>query len=101
MFDQSSRYRDVPLATYADDQGSVRVWVTLRVPPAKGATIGYLARPQDRVDLLADRAYGDPGAWWHIADANPATVADGPHELTATPGARIELPQPVHGEVLP
>lgn len=101
MFDQNSRYRDVPLAMYAGDHCPARAWVTLRVPPATGATIGYAARAQDRIDLLADRAYGDPGAWWHIADANPAAVADGPDALTATPGARIELPQPVHGEVLP
>ncbi|MGW7018088.1 hypothetical protein ACWGGS_01720 [Streptomyces decoyicus] len=100
MFDQSSRYRDVPVATHVDEQGRSRPWVTLRIPPETRDTLGYVTRPQDRVDLLAGRAYGDPGSWWHIADANPATAADGPSGLTDTPGTRIDLPQPVHREVL-
>lgn len=100
MFDPSSRYRDVPVTSHVDEQGRARPWAVLRIPPATGATILYETRPQDRIDLLADRAYGDPGTWWHIADANPAAVADGPSALTDTPGVRIELPQPVHREVL-
>lgn len=99
MFDQTSRYRDVPVASHVDDQGHVRLWVTLRVPPPTGPTSGYLTRPHDRLDLLAARAYGDPGAWWHIADANPAAAADGPAAMLARPGTFLALPQPVSPEV--
>ncbi|WP_051926898.1 hypothetical protein [Streptomyces durhamensis] len=101
MFDPSSRYRDVPVATYVDDQGRARPWVNLRIPPATGPTTGYLVRAHDRLDMLAARAYGDAGAWWHIADANPATAADGPAAMLDGPGSRIDLPQPVSAEVLP
>ncbi|MGW4891779.1 tail protein X [Kitasatospora sp. NPDC004240] len=100
MFDPASRYRDVPVAVHVDEQGRPRPWVTLRVPPATGPTTGYLTRPYDRLDLLAHRAYGEPGVWWRIVDANPAAAADGPDALLEPPGARIELPQPVSSEVL-
>ncbi|MFJ1708988.1 tail protein X [Kitasatospora sp. NPDC088346] len=100
MFDPGSRYRDVPAAVHVDEQGRPRPWVTLRVPPATGPTVSCPVRPYDRLDLLAYRAYGDPGAWWRIADANPAAAADPPSALPASPGTRIELPQPVSAEVL-
>jgi phage tail protein X len=100
LFDPRSRYRDTPVATYVDEQGRARPWVTLRVPAPPTATTGYRTRAQDRLDLLAARAYGDPGAWWQMADANPAAAADGPAALLRPPGTQIQLPQPVAAEVL-
>jgi hypothetical protein len=98
VFDQTSRYSGVPVDTYADQAGRPVPWVTLRIPPDTGATAGYLTRPGDREDLLANRAYGDPSLWWRICDANPAMGAV-PEQLLASPGTLIDLPQPVLPEV--
>ncbi|MFJ9456289.1 tail protein X [Kitasatospora sp. NPDC101447] len=100
MFDPASRYRDVPVAVHVDDRGRPRPWVTLRVPPATGPTVTSATRPHDRLDLLAYRTYGDPGAWWRIVDANPAAAAAGPAAVLEPPGTPIELPQPVSPEAL-
>jgi hypothetical protein len=98
VFDQTSRYHGVPVDTYTDASGRSVPWVTLRIPPPAGAVTGYLVRPVDREDLLANRAYGDPSLWWRICDANPDTGGV-PEQLVATPGVRIDLPQPVLPEV--
>ena len=98
MFDNTSRYRGVPVDTYTDQRGRSVPWVTLRIPTDAAATAGYLIRPGDREDLLANRAYGDPSLWWPICDANPAIGAV-PQQLVGDPGTRIDLPQPVLPEV--
>ncbi len=101
MFAANSRYAGLPVQTDVDATGRERAWVTLRIPPATGATIGYLVRAGDRVDTLAQRAYGDPSTWWRIADANPDDVSEGPDGLVEYVAMRIELPQPVLPEVMP
>lgn len=100
MFQQGSRYHDVAVATYVDERGAARPWVTPRLATEPAATVAYRVRAHDRIDLLAHRAYGDPGAWWRIADANPAAVSSGPAALVDSPAALIDLPHPVRPEVL-
>lgn len=43
----------------------------------------------DRLDLVANRVYGDPRAFWRLADANPdpepETLADAPAGGCASP----------------
>jgi len=48
VFDPTSRYRDQPVATDVDAAGVARPWVTLRLPPEAGATVGYVVRAGDR-----------------------------------------------------
>jgi len=101
VFDKTSRYRDVPVAAVAGDDGRVRPWVTLRISSEAVATVRYVVRTNDRVDLLANRAYGDPSLWWQVADANPEEVTDSPRGLVDEPGSQIDLPLPVRPEVMP
>jgi nucleoid-associated protein YgaU len=51
--------------------------------------------PGDRLDLLANRVYGDPLAYWRICDANDALD---PQEMlslaAADPTQRLRVPLP-------
>jgi hypothetical protein len=87
VFDQSSRYRDLPVVVSTDLRGHAHSWVVLRLTADPVATISYEVRPHDRLDL--------------IADANAEEVTGIPHELVDTPGRTIALGQPVRPEVLP
>ncbi len=92
-FDAASRYNGVPLALLpqAPDMPPV-AYVRRRFmsPLHEMALAGRVSiSSSDRPDLIAHRVYGEPLAWWRIADAN--TVTD-PFELTDTPGARIAIP---------
>lgn len=92
-FEASSRYHGVPLALLPQPGGEPPLAYVGRrfIPPLRDIAIaGRMAIASgDRPDLVAQRAYGDPAAWWRVADAN--AVAD-PFELTDTPGARIAIP---------
>lgn len=72
MFDPTSRYAKVAVKQWTDAQGRVRAHVARRIIP-EGQEIAGQAKvqPGDRLDLIANRAYGDPRAWWRIPDANP------------------------------
>jgi hypothetical protein len=93
MFDATSRYADQPVATWVDEQGRKRVYVTLREVPAPIAPQAFDRRYQvadhDRVDRIAWQAIGDPQQFWRLADANGALHPD---ELTATAGRRLLVP---------
>ncbi|MCC3766037.1 tail protein X [Streptomyces sp. UNOC14_S4] len=72
MISSRSRYahNGTELATSPD--GTVRKVIS----PSSQKTVRARARRYrwkegDRVDLLADRWYGDPTQWWRIADVNP------------------------------
>ncbi|MDI3560163.1 LysM domain-containing protein [Bradyrhizobium sp. Arg816] len=68
------------------------------VPPADVFTLlrTHTAVEGERMDLIAARELGDPGAFWRICDANDAMRPD---DLTAVPGRtlRIGLPKGVPG----
>jgi len=93
MFDANSRYAAQPVATWIDEQGRSRVYVTLReVPapiPAQPSDRRHEVTNHDRVDRIAWQEIGDPQQFWRIADANGALHPD---ELTATEGRRLLVP---------
>lgn len=101
MFDNNSRYRDLPVATSTDAHGHSHAWVTLRIVADPPATLAYQVKTHERLDLLAARAYADPTAWWRIPDANLDRVTALPHVLVDAAGATIALAQPVRPDVMP
>lgn len=87
MFLSSSRYAGV-----AQDVVTVRgVAVTVvrlrRLPAVDGDSTVVVGN--DRLDVIADRRYGDPTWSWHVADANTELEA---RRLVETPNRVIEVP---------
>jgi len=90
-FPPGSRYAGVALAQVVAPDGTVRVYLRRRfVPaPARFATLReHVVSEGERLDQIAARAFGDPGLWWRLADANGALRPD---ELTAEAGRRLRL----------
>ena len=54
----------------------VEFWDTLALPDAttRQDDIQHTVSSYDRIDLLADRYYQDPGLWWVIAWANSLDI---------------------------
>ena len=62
-------------------------------PPDAAPPLGtHQVARGDRVDLLADRYFGDPELYWRICDANPLIHPD---ELVERIGTRIVVPHPL------
>ena len=95
-FDELSRYRHVGLALLPQAGGEPPIAYVKRRFIAQRRDIAIAAEvvvhAGDRPDLMATRTLGDPLLYWRVADAN--AVADAA-ELTATPGARVLIPNPV------
>lgn len=84
---KTSRYADVPTVDATASGGRTVPALTLRVlPPADGNP--YLVLENDRLDLIADRSYGDATRFWRIADANTELDA----RRLIEPGRTIDLP---------
>jgi nucleoid-associated protein YgaU len=92
MFERGSRYEQVGDAVHVDADGREIPYKLLRVLPRAGepGTEVHVVTLGDRLDLIADRLYGDPDQLWRIADANQATRPD---RLTDRAGARLRLPR--------
>lgn len=89
MFDEDSRYAGLEIRTWTDAAGREHAYVARRIIPATQQVVGEAAvRDGDRLDLLAERAYGDPRAFWRIGDANPDPE---PLELADRPGRRLKI----------
>lgn len=86
-FLKTSRYAGLDTVQVRTAQGRKTSAVRLRILPAVDAE-PYAVREDDRLDLIANRTYQDPTAWWHVADANSELEA---RRLVA-PGRRIGLP---------
>jgi hypothetical protein len=97
MFDHTSRYYELPVATYVGPDGRAISYVTRRFLP-KGQTLPLLAEVSvqqgERIDLIAHRTLGDSVAYWRVCDANNAMD---PQTLTAEPGRRLRVPMPQTG----
>jgi hypothetical protein len=93
MFDAASRYAAQPHATWVDEHGRSRVYVTLREVPAAIAAQSFDRRHEvtdhDRLDRIAWQEVGDPQQFWRLADVNGALHPD---ELTAVTGRRLLVP---------
>jgi hypothetical protein len=98
MFDHTSRYYPLGTATLTAPDGSVTTYVRRRFLP-QGASLPLMQEaavmPGDRLDLLANRVYGAPLAFWRICDANdaldPQQMLD---EAAADPSRRLRVPLP-------
>jgi hypothetical protein len=75
MFDHTSRYYGLDIATMELPDGRTVSYVRRRILP-QGDTMPLLAEvgvaQGERVDLLSYRTLGDPLAYWRICDANNA-----------------------------
>lgn len=75
MFDHTSRYAALDTASHTLPDGRAVVYARRRFLP-KGASLPTLTSvsvvPGDRIDLLANRVYGDPLMFWRLCDANDA-----------------------------
>jgi hypothetical protein len=94
MFEHTSRYYAIPVATIVGPDGREIAYVRRRfLPPADDLPMLAEVEVQqgDRIDLVAHRTLGDPLAFWRVYDANP--VAD-PRELTEQAGRRLRIPLP-------
>jgi hypothetical protein len=98
-YPRTSRYFDVATAVHRTSDGREIPYATRRLlaQPGTFTTLSrYQVREGDRLDVLANRQFGDAEQWWRLADPNPTLD---PRDLTATPGRwlRITLPAGVPG----
>lgn len=97
MADANNRYSGTPTAIYQAADGGKVVYYTRRVlPQPDSLTIvsDVVIGPNDRPDLVATRALGNPLLFWRIGDAN---YAMNPFALTAKSGERLNVPLPQPG----
>jgi hypothetical protein len=89
MFDAGSRYETVPEAVFVAADGRELLYKLLRRIPDAPRLAEHIVAPDDRLDLLAFRFYGDPEQFWRLCDANRALD---PADLLAEPGRRLVVP---------
>ncbi|HUO55495.1 MAG TPA: hypothetical protein VMU18_12180 [Rhodoblastus sp.] len=98
MFDHASRYSTLDIANFDFPDGRSIAYVRRRFLP-QGDDMPVLAEVNvatgERIDLLANRIYGDPLAFWRLCDANNAMdPLDMIAKAQADPGARLRAPLP-------
>ncbi len=72
MFDRDSRYANLALKEGKDAVGRPVTYVARRIIRDDKTPVAEMGvQAGDRLDLIANRAYGDPRQFWRIADANP------------------------------
>ena len=69
MFLNTSRYAATPTVSITMPDGTQASAVKLRTIPAT-AGVPTTVTANDRLDVMAQRSYGDSTRYWHIADAN-------------------------------
>lgn len=75
MFLDTSRYARLATDTVVTADGHQVTAIRLRrLPPTTGNP--RLVKDGDRLDVIAERAFGDGTRFWHIADANTALQAN-------------------------
>lgn len=89
MFLPNSRYANQKTVTVKARDGREVEAVSLRRLPNTSGSIPYEVRGHDKLDMMADRQYGDGTMFWHIADANTELQAN---ELVRVPGRVILVP---------
>ena len=98
MFDPTSRYAALEVATLTDRDGRRVAYVRRRFAP-QGPSLPLLVEvtvaQEDRLDLICARTLGDPEHFWRICDANDAMS---PFDLTGDAAVgrplRVPVPQP-------
>lgn len=92
MFKENSRYANLPLHRMQRDDGQEVSYVGRRFLPApEGLARAATERvgTSDRLDHIAQRAYGAPDQFWRLAEA---TLEFEPEELVRAPGRRLMVP---------
>lgn len=93
-FPPNSRYAGLPTLLYTAPDGRVISYVARRIVPQPerfaSLALHRLDQPT-RLDLLADRYYGDPEQYWRICDANRVFW---PPEATRPPVREVVIPLP-------
>jgi hypothetical protein len=92
MFAETSRYAGVPTIEVQTAEGRVVTAVTLRRLPRRAGSATPVNR-NDRLDVLAQRRYGDPTRFWHIADANSEPRADDLLRVVGDEAPIVNLPE--------
>jgi hypothetical protein len=98
MFDHTSRYYNLEIATLELPDGRTLSYVRRRFLP-QGDAMPLLAEVSvaqgERIDLLSYRTLGDPLAYWRICDANNAmNPQDLIEEATGDPSRLLRVPMP-------
>ena len=89
MFGHTSRYHGQKLVDATCQGGrKVKALSLRRLPSVKGEPA--IVKENDRLDVMAQRKFGNPAAFWHIADANTELEAN---DLTKTTGRTIRVPE--------
>lgn len=97
MFLSNSRYAKVPQVSITLPDGTTALAVQLRILPVTDGTPTTVTS-NDRLDVIADRRYGDATQFWRIADANTELEANRllkpwlPEDPNATPMS-INVPE--------
>ena len=87
MFLKTSRYAQLPQTRAALGDGRMVTVITLRrLPTVQG--VEHVVKGNDRLDIIAERRYGDGARFWHIADANTELQA---RDLIREPGRGIRV----------
>lgn len=89
MFRDGSRYARVASDSVKTDDGRDVTALRLRRLPATQGD-GYEISQGERLDILAQRRFGDGTKFWHIADANTALDS---RDLVARVLAVIKMPR--------
>jgi nucleoid-associated protein YgaU len=89
MSDPSSRHEKLPSyeVVLAPGAAPVELYQPREIPMPPQSVV-HTVGAGDRLDLLANRYFGDPFQYWRIADANPALTP----EDVLDPGAQISIP---------
>ncbi len=94
MFEFTSRYAAIEVATLTDSEGKEIPYKRRRFLP-KGETMPLLTKvtvqPDDRLDVIAFKALGSAEQAWRVCDANDAM---NPTDLTKDAGTSLRVPIP-------
>lgn len=90
MISSNSRYAASTVVSAGKDGAAVNVIVLAQPATSTISYVSHLVTDLDRLDNLANQYYGDPTAWWVIANANPDTV--GIDWTSVAPGTVIRVP---------
>lgn len=95
MFEDSSRYANLPNATYTLPDGREIAFKRRRFLP-QSAALPLLAEVDlaegERLDVVAARVLGDAEQFWRVCDANDAFW---PEELENEAGRALRVPMPM------
>lgn len=74
MITPNSRYAQSPIVAVNKDGQVANVIVASQQTAKTFSYVSHMMTDNDRLDNLANQYYGDPTAWWQIANANPELI---------------------------